>query len=231
MKDWKDAHFVTLTIKAVYAKDLDRWMKSMNRGFQSIIIKYRKQAQRGKGPKLIGIKSLECDFNPMKRTYNPHFHLIVPNEAIAKIFIDEWILRCNRIKGKFYANRKGQNAKKIEGFENCMIEVIKYGTKIFTIPKTDEDKGIKVKLIIYVKVMHNILTAMKGIRLFDRFWFDLPNHEKESKINVLANYDQMNYSSTIFDWIDDDSELRLTEYALPTKLVEIWKSRIDTELE
>jgi plasmid rolling circle replication initiator protein Rep len=35
----------------------------------------------------MGIKSLECNFNPKTRTYNAHFHFIVPSKEIAEMLI------------------------------------------------------------------------------------------------------------------------------------------------
>jgi plasmid rolling circle replication initiator protein Rep len=58
-------------------------MKAMKRAFKRILTKCNKRHQREKGPKIIGIKSLECNFNPERRTYNPHYHVIVPNWEIA----------------------------------------------------------------------------------------------------------------------------------------------------
>ena len=66
---------------------MDRTM----RAFDRIHNQCKKRHQRGKGIKLIGIKLLECNFNPAKQTYNPHFHLIVPNEEIAELLKSEWL--------------------------------------------------------------------------------------------------------------------------------------------
>ena len=48
--------------------------------FRIIRERFKKQYQRGNGPKLLGIKSLEFNFNPAQRTYNPHFDAIGANE-------------------------------------------------------------------------------------------------------------------------------------------------------
>jgi hypothetical protein len=66
LKKWKEAYFVTLTVKAIPAKWLRSVIKHLIKGLQRIIDKYRKRNQRRKGIKLIGIRSLECNFNPEK---------------------------------------------------------------------------------------------------------------------------------------------------------------------
>ncbi len=75
---WDSPHFVTITVKSISAKWLKEVIDAMARGFKRIKNKYRKRAQRGKGFILMSIKSLECNFNPTTRKYNPHFHIIVP---------------------------------------------------------------------------------------------------------------------------------------------------------
>src|SRR4028119_275528 len=84
IKTWGNSHFVTLTARSVPLKSLARRMKSMITGFKIISRKYRKRAQRNKGIKLIGIKSLECNHNPTLKKYNPYLHLIVASKEMAE---------------------------------------------------------------------------------------------------------------------------------------------------
>jgi hypothetical protein len=72
-------------------------MKSMINRFKIISRKYRKRAQRNKGIKLIGIKSLECNYNPILKKYNPHLHLIVATKEMADILKKEWLAMCPNI--------------------------------------------------------------------------------------------------------------------------------------
>jgi plasmid rolling circle replication initiator protein Rep len=91
LKSWPKPYFVTLTIKAIKATQLSRMIKAINRAFMLIIARNRKQALRGKGIKLVGLRSLECNYNPKKRTYNPHLHLLVPDKETADIIVSEWL--------------------------------------------------------------------------------------------------------------------------------------------
>ena len=93
---WEQPYFVTLTAKAIPFRSLAKRMKDMNRGFTKISSKLRKRSQRGKGLKLIGVKSLECNFNPVKKTYNPHLHLIVANKEMADVLVKEWLAICTQ---------------------------------------------------------------------------------------------------------------------------------------
>lgn len=80
--------------------------------------------------KLVGIKSLECNFNPAKRTYNPHMHLIVANKQMAEIIISESLIIC----GSKFAVRDAQNMQPVTNTEKALVETVKYRSKIFTEP-------------------------------------------------------------------------------------------------
>ncbi len=80
LKNWKEPYFLTLTVKSCNAKNLKQYIKKFIQGIQRIIAKHRKRYQRGKGLKLVGVRSLECNFNPTRKTYNPHFHIITKDK-------------------------------------------------------------------------------------------------------------------------------------------------------
>jgi hypothetical protein len=54
----------------------------MKRAIRNIFTKCNKGYQQGKGPKLIGINFLACNFNLERRTYNANYHLNVSNGEI-----------------------------------------------------------------------------------------------------------------------------------------------------
>jgi len=209
-----------LNITSATKKQLGGLMKAMNRGLNLIIGKYKKRNQRNKGIKLKGIKSLECNFNPKRHTYNPHFHLVVPDKETADILITEWLYYCNR-KGKFPASHLGQKAKPVFNNKTVLVEVIKYGSNIITRPKKDGKVILEIPPKIYARALHNILNAMKGIRLFDRFGFNLQKQEKTTSTKILSDYDTFECDAKFMDWIDTESELRLSDSILPTELQEI----------
>ena len=63
LQSWEKPYLVTLTVRSCYAKDLDSRMCAMKRAFRKILAKCKKRHQRGQGPKLVGIKSLEYNFS------------------------------------------------------------------------------------------------------------------------------------------------------------------------
>ncbi|MCB9033223.1 MAG: protein rep [Chitinophagales bacterium] len=224
---WETPYFVTLTIKSVSATKLNAMMKAVMRGFRLIINKYKKRNLRGNDIKLQGIKSLECNFNPKDKIYNPHFHIIVPNELTADILIKEWLYYCNRKKGTFWASKKAQHKVKIFDNEICLVEVIKYGSKIITKPKNNEEIPAK----IYVNALHNILRAMKGLRIFERFGFNLPKQHNEENMQCIKDYDILRYNADCNDWIDIHDGIILSNYSLPNELKQLLNNNIDLVLE
>lgn len=63
-------------------------------------------------------------------TYNPHFHLIVLDKETASILINEWL----NIGTPKFAGRTSQNMQPVANCEATLIEIVKYGSKIFTEP-------------------------------------------------------------------------------------------------
>jgi len=228
LKQWKDPHFVTLTVKSVKEKNLNLYVFGLQKAFRQIRERCKKRHQRGKGLKLIGVKSLECNFNPKTKTYNPHFHIIVPNKEIADLLKKEWMIQWKSDK-RMYTYQGAQYIRKVENLERDLIETIKYGSKISTEPDLNKKSNDPKSKIIYVYALDNILCAMKGHRIFDRFGFNLPKQEKRQvSYKFVQDYKEWIFDSTANDWIDYDSGECLTGYSLPVTLEYLLENNIDT---
>jgi hypothetical protein len=224
LKDWKDAYFVTLTIKACEHSELKKMMKGCIRAIRKIIAKYRKRNQRGNDMPLMGIRSLECNFNPNKKTYNPHFHIIVPDQETALILKKEWL----SIWTSKYTYHKGQDIKPVNGLESALLETIKYGSKIFTEPDLNKKVKTKNNVMVYAKAFYNIIEAMSGLRIFERFGFNLPSKdENHSPTFVTMDYQEWEYMPEYHDWQNTENELTLTGYAPEQSLCDLLNWSID----
>lgn len=230
---WIQPYFVTLTVKAVPAKSLKNMItRGLLRGLNRIIEKYRKRFQRGKGIHLVGIRSLECNFNPIKRTYNPHFHLIVPNKEIADILVREWL----QLWKSKHTHPAAQHSVKVHNLESSLIEIIKYGSKIFTEPDVN-NKGKGEHRQVYARALYNILDAMKGHRLFDRFGLATamqvhkPPHKEESQPQLISDAEIWEYSPSLLDWENIKNDSVLTEFEPDPLTILNLKDGINTELE
>ena len=229
LKQWENPYFVTLTVKAIKAKNLNKWVFGMNKAFSIIKDRCKKRHQRGKGIKLIGIKSLECNFNPQRKTYNPHFHIIVPTKEIAELLIKEWMLQWNKT-GVIHTSPKAQHMRKVENLERDLIETIKYGSKIFTEADLKKKGKQSTAPMVYAYALDNILCAMKGKRIFDRFGFNLPKTAaKETTQKLISNYDEYIFSSGATDWVNQTTGECLTGYAQSLELSHLLNECINTD--
>jgi plasmid rolling circle replication initiator protein Rep len=228
LQTWEQPFFVTLTTKAVGSGQLQKRIKETNNALRLIIDKYKKKSQRGRGVKLMGLKAIECNFNPKNRTYNPHLHLIVPNKQMAEILVNEWL---NHWTSKV-THRDAQHYRKVENKEKDLIEVIKYETKVFTEPDGKKSKGKKGSAKIYIRALYNIHVAMKGIRLIDRFGFNAPKTGKPKYESRLTDdYVQWQYDLKSRDWLTEEHESTLTAFTPEPELETILELNINTELE
>lgn len=228
---WPDPYFVGLTIKAVSAKKLKFYIDAMYKAFRLIIQKYQKRHKRGKGKKLIGFKTLECEFNDEKLTYNPHFNVVVPDKETGETIRAEWC----KIWTRRFVNPEIQYCEPVRSRKKVMKEVIKYCTKTFSEP----DKSKKLKRManpkIYVAAFHNVITAMRGHRIFERFGFNLPksdtNKPEGGIITKVAHYIKWKYSLKYFDWVGEDTDGLLTNYSPDTRIVHLMDNCMDLLLE
>jgi hypothetical protein len=178
---------------------------------------------------LKGIKSLECNFNPERKTYNPHLHLIVENKEMADILIAEWLQRW----GPKWTNPKAQKSRKVENTVRDLIETIKYGSKIFTEPDLKNKMKGRGSPKIYVSALDNIFKAMRGLRIFERFGFNLPKASIPTPGNskVAPEYDEWVFRASLFDWVNTENEECLSDYKPVSELIHLLNNCINTSLE
>lgn len=227
LENWENPYLVTLTVKSCSRLRLKATINAMYKAFRNIHDKQRKRGERNGSFRLMGIRSLECNFNPLKSTYNPHFHIIVPTKETAEFLIDEWLKRV----GKENAFYKGQDMRRIKNLDSDLIEVIKYGVKIFTDPEMKKTK-VRNRAKIYAKAQLNILDAFHGHRIFDRFGFNLPKEEKTINTpKIVTNFEKYHFDLQRYNWVNDETNETLSDYLPDFDLITILKCRIDKEKE
>lgn len=158
ISQWQDVQFVTLTVKAQPAKNLNTWIKLMQKAIRRILKRLNKRNERGTGAEFIGVRSLECNFNPIRRTYNPHFHIILQGKECAEILVKEWRQLWN--SRSFNVSLKAQYIRLVKNLERDLVETIIYGSKIFTEIDLTKKRQMDVPRKIYAKALHNIFMAM-----------------------------------------------------------------------
>ena len=227
IKGWPDPYFLTLTSRAVPARKLKDRMRRIILSLRKILNKNKKRQQRGKGIEIKGIRSLESNFNPIAKTYNPHFHLIVCSKVAAEYIQMEWLKKCT---SKF-ALEPYQPMRKVQDTIHDLIEVVKYGSKIFTDPTMKKKAKRTVSPHIYVAAFHNIIWAMDGLRIFERFGFNLPPRPKKRKQTLLTQYEKLVFVPEVFDWVSQETAELLTGYQPSAELLGLLGENIDMDLE
>ena len=74
---------------------------------------------------------------------------------------------------------------------------------------------------------------MKGLRIFERFGFNLPKVSKTQtpEFTILRDYDEWIFDPMAFDWLNTKNQKRLADYNPIMQLVELLNNNIDTTLK
>jgi len=234
IKKWNNPCFLTLTRKSFTRTQLKEGIKQTKKSLQTIIKKCQKRHIRKGGPdnpKIVCLVTLECNYNPIAKTYNPHFHIITESLKIAHNLNVEWL----RHHTKTETNCEGQKIKIIKKNEkeNTLIEVVKYSTKIFTDPDMKKGKNKIKHPKIYAAAIHEIVKAFEGVRLLSTYGFQLPKIEKGVKKQEKADHDvkTWSYIPKHRNYIEDSTgEVMLIDRHMPEAEVEyLVKHRLDNE--
>ncbi len=233
LKKWDEPHLLTLTLKTVKANQLDKRIDDMVKSFTRIKDRCNKRHKRNNAMKIMGLKSLECNFNAANKWYNPHFHIITPNRQIALYLKQEWKKEWN--KKSYMANDRAQDVRIIKDVERGLIEVIKYGAKMLSEPdpnkKRKRQRGDLNGLNIYAKGLHTIYKAFDNHQLFKSFGFQLPDQLLKTNMSkMVSNYDIWEYDLSNLDWVNSITGKNLTDYNIDTQLEYLLKTSIDKEL-
>ena len=80
--------------------------------------------------------------------------------------------------------------------------------------------------------LENIFRAMRGLRIFERFGFNLPQKNKAiTGARLVTGYSEWEFDSKQFDWVNSENDNKLINYTPDPKLIELLENRIDKELE
>ena len=203
LDSWDDKYFVTLTVRNCIGLDLENTLGGMAATIRQIKDTFRKRHQRGKGEKFVGLRKLECTYNPRRNDYHPHYHLIVRGKDTAKEIVDLWLEKMGGTK------RKCQDFKPAD--DNSCMELFKYFTKVIS-------KTRKGNREIYADAMDVIFNAIKGKRTFQTFGFKMPKLQDDDGVKedeMLLPEDVkavLTWNQDHGDWIDIDTGELFTGY-------------------
>lgn len=224
LEKWKDPYFVTLTVQAVPFGKLKARVHNLFRAFEIVKNKIRDKHRRGKCAKFIGIRSIECNFNPKARTYNPHIHLIIEGREMAELLKDEWL----KLWTEKYVYAGAQHIRKIKTKRiKDMIETIKYSAKIFTAIDSKNKRNVK----IFIAAMHEIDKAFRRRRLFASFGFNLPKEaqKKPTGARLIVDFETFKFDLKKANWYNEETAEVLAQYYPELELLLNLEYRIDSE--
>lgn len=196
---WDDKQFVTLTIPNVPASDLSLAIDNMLIDFKRI-----QEVMRKRKTPIIGIRKLECTYNPIRDDYHPHFHVIIRGSDSAKELLLQWLERNPT------ASNLGQDVRPANNDD--LKELFKYFTKIIS------GKRLNGERKIVARSLDVIFNAVLGRRTFQAFGFIMPKVETppsdETKLqaDLFARESVYEWIDDLQDWIDTDNGEMLTSY-------------------
>lgn len=201
LDSWDDSQFLTLTDVNCRESQLPVVVDNMLSTLRLIFENHRKRRSRNKTDViLVGIRKLECTYNPIKDTYNPHFHIITKDKVTAQIIMSAWL---DRQKS---ASPLAQDIRKT--VKGSSAELLKYETKVIY----DVGSGRR----IYPRSLDWIYSCVKGRRTVSTFGFKSPSVDNildSSSIALIQDYGKWSHENT--DWIMSNGDL-LTGY-VPSK--------------
>jgi hypothetical protein len=213
---WESPYFMTLTSKSPSKNRISKAIQKRQRAFDLIYDRLNKRHIRNGGVKIMGIKTMESNFNPVKLTYNPHYHLIVNSEAAANLLMEEWLKQWP----SKYVFKGGQHMRPVTDIEKDLIEVIKYSTKVFTEPDGKEaNKKSKIPRKIYIAAMHEINKAFHNKKLIRKFGFTMPKETKQMPpTRTTRNYTDWEYDINKRNWINTDTGTSFVDFNISPRL-------------
>jgi len=206
LDSWEDKWFVTLTVPNVPAEELNDAIVTMQNEFRRIRKTLGKRNERGKGNKFMGLRKLECTYNPVRADYHPHYHIIVRGEDVARGLLNEWLKRYPDARDIAQDVRPADN--------DSVMELFKYFTKLIVKVNRDDRQ-------VYIEPLDMIFRAIRGKRTFQNFGFTAPKEVEKPDDEAMELADEIEqeviresyqWHQDYHDWIGHQTGEVLTGY-------------------
>lgn len=212
LKSW-EKYFVTFTLPNCEKEDLKAVVEWMQKTFIQIKRRFDKQVERGKREKFVGLRKLECTYNPRLDNYHPHYHCLIKGKKNAEDFLQAWQNEVFKVSILYLAFKKKirtvsvgkdliSRAQDIRvANDKSTVEMFKYFTKLISGKQSNSDQDNS--RMIYADALDVIFNAVKGKRVFQNFGFKGSSEEDspaEKKTNGYA-IREYKYSIERTDWV------------------------------
>lgn len=217
----ENLQFMTLTRPNVTADMLADELKEYQRLWR--LISGRKWFRRALKAGVIGVRKIECTYNPNRDDYHPHFHLLVSNEEFAWQILRVW--EEINLKNGVYVSPQAQLIEPVTD-RGGYLEIFKYFTKL--IAKRSTKDGTK-KEFFDAPHMDVIFRSMAGKKTYfrigtDAAWGGADIVEDDAAVltpdmeeKIWTWMDRTDY----FGYYEDETGEVLTEMQPPAHLKEI----------
>jgi hypothetical protein len=213
IKGWEDPHFLTLSRPNVSGQQLHNEVRIL----LAALPKIARAVRRTDGLEVVAIRKLEITYNPKRRDFHPHIHLVVSNLWAAVALTNRWLEKFPT------ADRRGQDLQEANR-ETIAGELFKYFTKLIV-------KGLdKKQATPPPAALDTIFKAVRGLRTFQAMGFTLPvadvadedlelNTSTESPVSPAGrSIIQWTWGTELTDWIDFETGELLTGYEPSAKM-------------
>jgi hypothetical protein len=192
MATWPDAHFVTLTIPNVQGPQLHATI----RGMQEAVRRIFRAMRRTDGLDTRALRKLETTYNPRRRDFHPHLHLVMSNGPAADALVRRWLAEFPA------ADAKAQDVRRCG--PGAMKELFKYFTKL-VIRGLDGERTAPPPL-----ALDTMFKAVKGLRTFQPMGFvsrvtlDATDETLELDAGTVSPISPDSRGRIRWQWIGDD---------------------------
>lgn len=227
IKQWPDAHFVTLTARAVQGARLRETIRERNRIFATIVRQFNQRFRRGLEPHLLrALRKLETTYNDARRTFHPHLHVLTATLEEAEFLRREWL--------RHYGDDAVAHAQDIrKADEGTLLELFKYLAKLTAGGgKANNDAGLEY---INAEALNEIFHACAGMRTFEAYGVgplageddDAPDEELDELAEaVLDRGERWLWNRAATDWVEVRTGEFLTNYRPSDGLRDLVERRI-----
>jgi hypothetical protein len=198
-------YMLTLTKVSVSAKHIRSTFDEMYSDWRQFNKNWNK-----KNHKVVGIRKMECNYNPEKRTYNPHYHIVVNSLEFANELRSYWLAKDAKL------NEAAQDIRPVKKGGENLKEVFKYAVK----PLNHKSSTAYQTHLIY--------KALRGVKMIYPFGGlkkvseDVAAEQQENAEDFREC--QWNFDKYCIDWINEDGEMlhRLKIRKKEKRKVEHW---------
>jgi len=201
MDEIQDRQFVTLTFPNVKGEILSKSIEDMILNFQRIKHKMYVRDQ----VKIKGIRKLEVTYNPIRKDFHPHFHLVIEGKDQAELLLNEWLIRYPN------AERHAQDVRPADS--DSVIELLKYTAKLVNKNDYKRLEGGRIEIGIHAKALDTIFQALYRKRTYQGFGIkarlneDISELESEVYEDILSDIDVWTWDQDNSDWISTYGEM------------------------